>query len=206
MAAPRDNSSRNTGPLITDRAELAALEAKNALLQFDEVRRLIGLRLGNLQLTPHDVCQLQKIAVDGIFAAAGTFRQVPIIILQTKLRPPPWHDVPRYVDEMCAYANSVAHDPLLVSAYLMWRLNWIHPFVDGNGRTARAVSYLALCCGTGLDLPGTVTVPDLIVKNRQAYYSALDQADAAWETDKLDVSKMRELIERLLIEQLNTAI
>lgn len=34
---------RQSGPIVTDPIELAALEARNALLQFDEVRRLIGL-------------------------------------------------------------------------------------------------------------------------------------------------------------------
>ncbi|MBL8221394.1 MAG: Fic family protein, partial [Bryobacterales bacterium] len=28
---------------------------------------------------------------------------------------------------------------------VMWRLNWIHPFFGGNGRTARSASYLVLC-------------------------------------------------------------
>src|ERR1700691_2453032 len=32
-----------------------------------------------------------------------------------------------------------------LAAYILWKLNWIHPFADGNGRTARAVSYAVLC-------------------------------------------------------------
>jgi hypothetical protein len=31
--------------------------------------------------------------------------------------------------------------PTELAAYGLWRLNWIHPFVEGNGRTARAVCY-----------------------------------------------------------------
>jgi len=86
----------------------------------------------------------------------------------------------------------------------MWRLNWIHPFADGNGRTSRAVSYLGLSCGLNLELTGTITVPDLIVRDKIPYYDALDAADAAWKAGRLDVSDMETLIQRLLAEQLQS--
>lgn len=31
-----------------------------------------------------------------------------------------------------------------LGAYVLWKLNWIHPFADGNGRTARAVAYVVM--------------------------------------------------------------
>ena len=46
----RASSARNTGPQITDPAKLTAVESRNALLQFDEVRRLISQRKPNLNL------------------------------------------------------------------------------------------------------------------------------------------------------------
>jgi len=53
-------------------------------------------------------------------------------------------------------------------------------------------------------LPGTPTIPDQIVDNRAPYFDALDAADAAFVTDKIDVRKMEELIGRLLANQLTT--
>ena len=103
---------------------------------------------------------------------------------------------------MCDYANSRQDEPLHASSYLMWRLNWIHPFLDGNGRTARVISYLALNCGYKRELPGQLTVPELIIKQKKAYYIALDAADAAWRRGVLDVSIMAYLIESLLKQQL----
>lgn len=206
MTAPRHSQIRHTGPLIGDPTARAQREASNALLQFDEVRRLIAKRSGNLRLSPDDVCELQRLAVDGIFECAGQFRKASIGIGNTTHVPPPWEAVAGHVAEMCRYANSVADQPFQVSAYLMWRLNWIHPFADGNGRTSRAISYLALCCGLGIDLPGTVTVPDLIVQNRRPYYHALDAADAACKNGDLDVSQMDALIRDLLTQQLKSAV
>jgi Fic family protein len=84
----------------------------------------------------------------------------------------------------------------------MWRLNWIHPFADGNGRTSRIVSYVVLSVRAGSLLPGTPTIPDQIVDNREPYFEALDTADLAFKTGQVDVSKMEELLASLLANQL----
>ena len=84
----------------------------------------------------------------------------------------------------------------------MWRLNWIHPFADGNGRTSRMVSYVVLSIRAGTILPGTPTIPDQIVDNRTPYFDALDAADEAWRHGKIDVSRMEELLGSLLATQL----
>jgi fido (protein-threonine AMPylation protein) len=105
---------------------------------------------------------------------------------------------------MCDYVNSQWDDasPLHLAAYVMWRLNWIHPFADGNGRTSRIASYVVLSIRAKAVLPGTPTIPDQIVDNRQPYFEALDSADAAWVEGRLDLSKMERLLGRLLGHQL----
>jgi Fic family protein len=84
----------------------------------------------------------------------------------------------------------------------MWRLNWIHPFADGNGRTSRIISYVVLSIRAGAILPGTPTIPDQIVDNRNPYFDALDAADSAYRDGKIDVSKMEGLLAALLAKQL----
>lgn len=92
---------------------------------------------------------------------------------------------------------------MTLSAYLMWRVNWIHPFMGGNGRTSRAVSYLALCARLGYRLPGTLTIPEQIVANREPYYAALDAADASSDYDEhLNLSAMEDLLSAMLANQL----
>ena len=81
----------------------------------------------------------------------------------------------------------------------MWRLNWIHPFDDGNGRTSRIVSYVVLMISSDFILPGTPTIPDQIVSDRRGYFNALDQAD---EAGRLDVTAMEELLSGMLARQL----
>lgn len=83
------------------------------------------------------------------------------------------------------------------------RLNWIHPFTDGNGRTSRAASYLILCLRIGYLLPGKRTIPDQIAsESRSRYYKALELADDGLLSGTLDLSKMEELLSDLLAKQL----
>ncbi len=89
-----------------------------------------------------------------------------------------------------------------LAAYVMWRLNWIHPFADGNGRTSRILSFFVLFARLGALLPGTPTLPDLIIDHRDLYEAALDDADDACKEGRLDVSKMEALVEALLAKQL----
>lgn len=84
----------------------------------------------------------------------------------------------------------------------MWRLNWIHPFSDGNGRTSRMVSYLVLSVKLAMLLPGHDTIPDQIVDNRKPYFNALEAADRAASQGIVDLSEMEALIERMLAVQL----
>lgn len=112
--------------------------------------------------------------------------------------------MPELVEDLWDYVNEhwEQSTPIHLGGYVMWRLNWIHPFADGNGRTSRIVSYVVLSIRAGAVLPGTPTIPDQIVDNRNPYFDALDAADVAWVAKRLDVSKMEELLAALLARQL----
>ena len=85
------------------------------------------------------------------------------------------------MEEMCEYVNSHWDQPAAhLASYLLWRINWTHQFDDGNGRTARAVSYAALCIRVGYRLPGESTIPAQIATDKRPYYEALEAADRAY--------------------------
>lgn len=102
-----------------------------------------------------------------------------MIIEQSEHVPPPEQDVAEYVDDLCDYVASEWNTSYAthLAAYVLWRLNWIHPFEDGNGRTARAASYLVLNVKIGRKLPGTQTIPEFIARDKTPYYRALEGAD-----------------------------
>ena len=88
----------------------------------------------------------------------------------------------------------------------MWRLNWIHPFDDGNGRTSRAVSYLVMCLRLGYRPPGQPTIPEMIKRHQTPYYEALEKADVSVTADGFDLSAMEELLTGHLASQLMTVV
>jgi hypothetical protein len=114
------------------------------------------------------------------------------------------HRVPELVEDLCEYVNGNWRErsPIHLASYVMWKLNWIHPFTDGNGRTSRAASYLVLCLRTGYLLPGKKTIPDQIAEGRKPYYDALEAADKASADDRIDLSEMEAPLSSLLARQL----
>ena len=192
--------------LIRDPVELAKREARNGLRQFDAVVEIIDYWLQPdvvFRLRIRDILHLHRIALDGISHYAGNFRPAGIEIQGSKHMPVGAHLVPGEVEDLCDYVNANGDkSPLHLAAWVLWRLNWIHPFTDGNGRTARAISYFVLCVRLGYRLPGRSALPDLLARNKQPYYDALEQADAQHLNGKLDVSAMEGLLSDLLAKQL----
>jgi Fic family protein len=195
--------------LISDPIKKAEAEARNGLRQYDAGIKSIQTALdrGQFKLRPSLILTLHREALAGISSYAGNYRPAAVEIQGSKHHPPGSHLVPELMEEMCDYVNEHWADPanaIHLASYIMWRLNWIHPFADGNGRTSRITSYVVLSTRAGYVLPGTPTIPDQIVDNRTPYFDALDAADIAFGEGKIDVSKMEELIGVLLAKQLTT--
>lgn len=192
--------------LITDPVAKAEAEARNGLRQYDYGIKTIQTALERqaFRLRPSLVLALQREALAGISMFAGNYRPAGVQIEGSKHQPPGAHLVPELIEDMCDYVNDHWEDatPIHLASYIMWRLNWIHPFADGNGRTSRILSYVVLSIRAGTVLPGTPTIPDQIVDNRTPYFDALDAADANWKADRIDLSKMEELLGSLLARQL----
>ncbi len=197
--------------LISDPEQRARQEAQNGLRQFDEVIEQTNYWLQPerpFRLRPSAILSLHRRALEGISSFAGVFRPGGIEIKGSKHQPPGAHLVPELVEELCDYVNEhwAKVPPLHLAAYTLWRMNWIHPFVDGNGRTSRAVSYLVLCVRLGYVLPGTTTIPEQISKNKDPYYKALEAADTANAAGRVDLAEMEKLLESLLAVQLVSVI
>jgi Fic family protein len=198
--------------LILDADERAQREAENGLRQFDSVIGLVQRYLAErwrFALRVSTILGLHRDALLGVHALAGNFRPSTVEIKGSGHTSPDAWQVPQLVEELCDYVNDNwdISTPLHLAAYVMWRLNWIHPFADGNGRTARAVSYLVLCMKMGGRIPGTRTIPDLISENKKAYYEALEVADECWASkNDIDLTQLEEVLGNLLAEQLVSAL
>lgn len=188
--------------------ELAAAEAANTVRQYDLMVKLAEEALADRERFKFRISTINKLnryAVDGMIANPGALRTADIEILGSGHEPPGWKEVPELMEQLCDYVNDNwrAKTPLHLSAYVMWRVNWIHPYADGNGRTSRAASYFILCVALGYVLPGEVTIPEQIAASKVRYYKALEAADASVRSGKPpDVSQMEALLHEYLEAQL----
>ena len=204
---PERHSESSEPDLISDPEEIAAAEARNALRQFDVGMEILGQWLGGgaaFRLRFTHLLTLNRIVLEGISKLAGTFRPGLIRISNSAHQPPEPTQVPLLIEDFCEYINEAfrTKSALHIAAYALWRLNWIHPFTDGNGRTARVVSYILLCARLGYRLPGTPTIPEQIAANKAPYYSALEEADKAFAKGVIDVSALEKLLGAHLATQL----
>jgi Fic family protein len=194
--------------LITDPVLLAKQEALNGLKQFDVVLEMVEAFLDPerqpFRFRPSHLLHLHRVALMGISQYAGNFRPSDIEIGGSRHKPPGAFEVPERVEELCDYVNERWHQKsaLHLASYVMWKLNWIHPFTDGNGRTSRAASYMILCVKLGYILPGKRTIPDQIAENKTPYYRALETADLAWGKNEIDLTAMKDLLASMLATQL----
>lgn len=111
------------------------------------------------------------------------------------------------MDDFVNYVNFIwgSTDAVVLASFVLWRLNHIHPFINGNGRTARATCYFVLCVKAGGWLPGAAILPELISRDRDNYVKALQQADDSLSNGQLDLSALHTLLSNLLEEQINGA-
>jgi Fic family protein len=130
---------------------------------------------------PGDVGRLRT--TDDVFVYAGES-------LEPAHVPPPSSSLPAELDRLCMYANEADNDgepfehPIIKAIVLHFWLAYLHPFADGNGRTARALFYLQMLKG-GYWLFEFVSISRVILGKRGQYdraylYSEADGCDMGY--------------------------
>lgn len=86
--------------------------------------------------------------------------------------PPEYIDIPDLLDELVDYVNTTDDHPLIVAAIVHYQLVTIHPFEDGNGRTARLLSgYILDTNGFGFN--GIGSLEEYFAYDIQEYYDSI---------------------------------
>lgn len=186
-----------------DPALHALIEKKNLLRQYDYLLNCIeiGIAQGPNSFDKYFLWSLNHIAVANICQFGGRFRQEPIYV--GNHIPPHYSEVPELMDRFVSFIHENWFiEPTNLAAYGLWRLNWIHPFIEGNGRTARAVCYYLLCVRSGALLGGKKILPERIKEDRTPYVAALRAADQAWAGGHYDLRAMEAYLARLAQEQM----
>lgn len=147
------------------------LEANNLANATYFLKELVSLKV---PLTALVLKQIHQLVLAGLVTRredAGDYRKVPVTISGSDHVPPPAHALSEAVDALFLWYEEyrqVLH-PVELAAKFHFRLVYIHPFIDGNGRTARLCMNLILM-QAGFP-PAIVSV-----ERRQDYYRTLEVA------------------------------
>ena len=154
------------------------------------------------------VVSLHRICMRGLLESAGSYRSVELHPLGNH-QPPSTGDVSPLMREFVVSINDKiksGDDPIDVSAFALWRMSWIHPFSNGNGRTSRLFAYFVMCmCANSLFIgKGREIVPDQLDGHLHGdYIKALRKADKSLkETGKEDLLPLQQILAIAVIKQL----
>jgi Fic family protein len=195
-----------TGRAPRDRGERMILNNYRAMTM---LRDFVGR-----PLTPKDVLELHRVVTEYTLddpSAAGRLQtpdEVRVVVTgggEIAHIPPPAVELPGRLEAMCNFTNGESDQgflhPVVRAILLHLWLGYDHPFVDGNGRTARALFYRTMLAN-GYWLFEYVTISRLLVKapvqyGRSFLYTETDEFDATYFiVHQLRV--IRQAIEELL--------
>lgn len=138
-----------------------------------------------LKLNPasvDDLLKAHKTMMNGLIPGNGRFRSGDVSVFDGDVvvhMAPPANLVPGQIHDLFAwYQNSKMH-PLIKSAIFHYEFEFIHPFVDGNGRMGRM--WHSLLLGQWKELFYWLPIEELIRTRQKEYYDALGKSDK--ETD-----------------------
>ncbi len=114
---------------------------------------------------------------------------------------PPANQVPRLMTDLLGWVQRAEYHPLIMSSVFHYEFEFIHPFVDGNGRMGRLWQNLMLA--TWNDLFVSLPVESIVYSKQEDYYAALSQSTA--QTDSAPfIEFMLMMISQALKEHINT--
>lgn len=183
------------------------LSTDNLRRQYDFLRSIVNtvLSIGHTMISTSLVRALNYHAISCLHVNAGEYRPCPVTV--GAHHPPDHYRVPEMMESFINEVNRFwdGRDALVLAAYCLWRLNYIHPFINGNGRTARDLCYFVVCVKADGWLPGQLILPELIRQNHDEYVSLLRSADDGFKNGKQDyLEDLQTFLSNLLRKQLQS--
>lgn len=134
---------------------------------------IMGIARGRAPVTEETIRKVHGLLLEGILEEPGEYRTGMIAVPGASFTPPRSAEIPRLVRELVDWLedNPWEHSPVELAARFMHRLLIIHPFHDGNGRTARILMNLVLLRN------GYPTLTNISYRDRKRYLAALGEAD-----------------------------
>ena len=187
----------NGKPVIGEQKDIQ--EVKNAYEAYEQIDKV----------NPYSVDDLKKIHGISTFLIekdAGKFRNHGEAVYDGDIQifmAPPYKMVPTLIDNLFNWMNEVKNtiNPLILSSIFHYEFVFIHPFHDGNGRTARIwqTAILSHWEKAFTYLP----IESMIRKNQEEYYKAIQNCNNAGESTEF-IEFMLKIIDDTIDELMNS--
>lgn len=123
---------------------------------------------------------------------AGRFRSNDDVVVENGIThetvhtPPSYTEIPQFVDDLCKFFNERKSKqfihPIIRGIIIHFMISYVHPFSDGNGRTARAMFYWYML-RQGYWLTEYLSISRVIAKSKSSY----EKAFLYTEADGMDI-------------------
>lgn len=180
---------------------------RQELLNYKEAMDFVSEYLGKKsEITEDLIKQIHKILVKDVRGGTlepGRYRKVQNYVVNSLTReviytPPSPSDVPELMREFVEWLNRETNiSPVFMAGISQYQFVDIHPFLDGNGRTARVLSTLILY-QNGYDFKRLFSLSEYYDKNRREYYDAIQSV----RNSEMDMTEWLEYFTEGLQNQL----
>lgn len=175
-------------------------------------------------MTPQRLIEIQRLMTSGTLqnpVDEGRFRDndevrvIDAVDGELMHQPPSVDDLPDLIDQLCKFVNTEEEaafiHPIVKASIVHFMIGFLHPFVDGNGRTARALFYWYML-RKGYWLTEYLSISSIILKARVQYanaflYTETDENDLTYfiqfktKTLRLAYASLQAYLQRKLNEK-----
>ncbi len=191
-------SLEQVSELAKGREIMASRKDKKEVLNYLNVLEKLDELIKNNQIKISDILKIHKMVTKNTLENSddcGKFRNRYVIVENRRtgeviFYPPKNKEVPGMVHDLTNWINSqvvTEYEPVIEAGIVHYEFVRIHPFIDGNGRTARVLSALILYL-RGFDTKRFFCLDDYYNFERQEYYKALQSVNP----NTLDITKWLE--------------
>ena len=154
-------------------------EVKNAIEAYRLMPQLDALK-------EKDLLKAHELMMKGLVKQAGHYRQEGVGVFDGNGNclhmAPPADRVPQLMGDLFQWVKTTKEHPLIHSCVFHYEFEFIHPFIDGNGRMGRFWQTMLLSRWKGIF--AWLPVETIVKEHQQEYYNAIAQSDAAGESTK----------------------
>jgi Fic family protein len=217
---------------VTTRKQAKEMLRKNKIPKTKDERMIYNnymtiqqiLDVKDQHITVDKILQIHKLVTadtlssreeEGNFRNSNDVNVVDVVDGEIVYSPPDFNEIDLLIDELCIFFNGESDKtfihPIIKGCIIHFMIGYIHPFVDGNGRTARALFYWYLL-KRGYWLTEYLSISKLILRSKAQYarafqYTEIDDHDLTYfikynlRTMNLAFEALRDYIQRKIEEK-----